>query len=446
MDQRVGDISNGHDARVRRPRPAMPARSRSGARIQQLLDLSRDAFIETDAGSVLTEWNRQAELLFGWSRDEVLGRPVTEFLVPERFLNHFRDDLAMARTVRGAIERTQPREMKLLHREGHEVQVSVTAYIIGSGENLRIGGFLHDRHEEKAAEEALAHAYLYDSLTGLPNRTLFTYRLAYALAKGKGISGFGGPARARPRPLQGHQRRPRARGGGRGPRGRLRPSGGGRRDGGGGRPSGWGRVPRPVRRGGRPRRGGGVLRTCPRGSVGSHRRRQRRGLHHRQHRHRQHLGPCHRGHASAVECRRRHVPGQEEGRGQRRGFRRGHAGPRSRSDEHRAFAAPGPRAQRAPALLSAGGGDQGQPCRRRRGAPAVGSPRPGARDSQPVHPRRRGERAHHPHRRLGAAGGLPSTSSVAGEEVRRPAGGGRGQPVRPAGRRSPRSWPRWSTS
>ncbi len=188
MDQRVGDISNGHDPGSGGPDPDA-GRSRSGARIQQLLDLSRDAFIETDAGSVLTEWNRQAELLFGWSRDEVLGRPVTEFLVPGRFLNHFRDDLAMARTVRGAVERTQPREMKLLHREGHEVQVSVTAYIIGSGENLRIGGFLHDRHEEKAAEEALAHAYLYDSLTGLPNRTLFTYRLAYALAREKGSPG-----------------------------------------------------------------------------------------------------------------------------------------------------------------------------------------------------------------------------------------------------------------
>jgi diguanylate cyclase (GGDEF)-like protein/PAS domain S-box-containing protein len=163
--------------------------ARSGTRIQHLLDLSRDAFVETDAGSVLTEWNRQAELLFGWSRAEVLGRPVTEFLVPGRYLNRFRDDLALLRTAPSATERTSPREMRLMHREGHEVHVSATAYIIGSGEDLRIGGFLHDRHEEKAAEEALAHAYLYDSLTGLPNRTLFTYRLSYALAKGKGSPG-----------------------------------------------------------------------------------------------------------------------------------------------------------------------------------------------------------------------------------------------------------------
>jgi diguanylate cyclase (GGDEF)-like protein/PAS domain S-box-containing protein len=145
--------------------------------------------VETDAGAVLTEWNRQAELLFGWSRDEVLGRPVTDFLVPDRFLGRFHDDLAMARTAPSATERTRPREMRLLHREGHEVHVSVTAYIMGVGDDLRIGGFLHDRHEEKAAEEALAHAYLYDSLTGLPNRTLFTYRLAYALAKDKGCPG-----------------------------------------------------------------------------------------------------------------------------------------------------------------------------------------------------------------------------------------------------------------
>jgi diguanylate cyclase (GGDEF)-like protein/PAS domain S-box-containing protein len=159
-----------------------------GTRIQHLLDLSRDAFVETDAESILTEWNRQAELLFGWSRDEVLGRPVTDFLVPERFLSRFGRELESLRTVSAVTERTQPREMKLLHREGHEIHVSVTAYIMGAGCDLRIGGFLHDRHQEKAAEEALAHAYLYDSLTGLPNRTLFTYRLSYALAKNKGSS------------------------------------------------------------------------------------------------------------------------------------------------------------------------------------------------------------------------------------------------------------------
>ncbi len=159
------------------------------SRIEHVLDMARDAFVETDADGVLTEWNRQSEVLFGWSRDEVLGRSVTEFLIPERHRAAVLDGLGAACRSMRAMGRTRPRQLDLLHREGYEVQVLGSAYIVGSGDDLRIGGFLYDQHEDKAAEEALAHAYLYDSLTGLPNRTLFTYRLAYALAKGKSVPG-----------------------------------------------------------------------------------------------------------------------------------------------------------------------------------------------------------------------------------------------------------------
>jgi diguanylate cyclase (GGDEF)-like protein/PAS domain S-box-containing protein len=159
------------------------------SRIEHVLDMSRDAFVETDAQGKLTEWNRQSEVLFGWSRDEVLGRYVTEFLIPDRHRRAVLHELEAVGSSRHAMKRTRPRQLDLLHREGYEVQVLGSAYIVGSGADVRIGGFLYDQDEDKAAEEALAHAYLHDSLTGLPNRTLFTYRLAYALAKGKSAPG-----------------------------------------------------------------------------------------------------------------------------------------------------------------------------------------------------------------------------------------------------------------
>ena len=158
-------------------------------RFDHLLDLSRDAFVETDAAGVLTEWNRQAEVLFGWSRDEVLGHRIADFLIPTRNVGRHLRDLAAATLASGATARTEPRDMALLHRQGHEVRVSCTAYVLGSGSDLRVGGFVRDVGEERAAEEALAHAYLHDSLTELPNRTLFTYRLSYALARGRGTRG-----------------------------------------------------------------------------------------------------------------------------------------------------------------------------------------------------------------------------------------------------------------
>src|SRR5271154_6142738 len=77
VEERAGDISARPQVQDRDPLND-GAPTRPGTRIQRLLDLSRDAFVETDARSVLTEWNRQAELLFGWSRDEVLGRPLTD--------------------------------------------------------------------------------------------------------------------------------------------------------------------------------------------------------------------------------------------------------------------------------------------------------------------------------------------------------------------------------
>ena len=322
---------------------------------------SRDAFVETDAGAVLTEWNRQAELLFGWSRDEVLGQPVTEFLDPDTLSRR-----RSARPRRGAAPRprhgahTAPGDAASCTAKATRSRCRAPPTSSGSGRDLRVGGFLHDRHEERAAEEAFAHAYLHDSLTGLPNRTLFTYRLAYAAGQGQGRPRLGGRARARPRPLQGHQRRAGPRGRRRGAGGRGRTPGGRRRHGRGGGPSGWRRVPRAC-----------STVTTPKGEAESLRRAgsaRPRGA------------PFGAGDSEVfitasigIACTSARVTeatpllsnadaamyqAKKRGGGKRRGVRRGHAGAGARPHAHRALPAPGPRAQRAPALLPAGGGDQ----------------------------------------------------------------------------------------
>src|ERR1700690_2628125 len=77
------------------------------SRIEHLLDMSRDAFVETDAQGYLTEWNRQSEVLFGWSRDEVLGRCITEFLIPERHRRAVRRELESMAASLHATKRTR---------------------------------------------------------------------------------------------------------------------------------------------------------------------------------------------------------------------------------------------------------------------------------------------------------------------------------------------------
>ncbi|HMK98750.1 MAG TPA: EAL domain-containing protein [Acidimicrobiales bacterium] len=195
MSHRIVLVSQGRSSRQTAGHDLPPwwlsgyeAENFSTERFRALLDLARDAFVETDGAGVVTEWNRQAELLFGWSREEVIGRPIGAFLVPARYVEKMADALRQVRRDGGA-ERTSPRRLWFTHREGHELHVTVTSYVLGAGDDLRIGGFVQEVDDEGTAEAALAHAYLHDALTGLPNRTLFTYRLAYALATSRRAPG-----------------------------------------------------------------------------------------------------------------------------------------------------------------------------------------------------------------------------------------------------------------
>ena len=51
-------------------------------RSESIIASALDAFVAMDEAGRITEWNRQAELIFGWSRDEAVGRTVAETIVP----------------------------------------------------------------------------------------------------------------------------------------------------------------------------------------------------------------------------------------------------------------------------------------------------------------------------------------------------------------------------
>src|SRR5689334_20744773 len=91
--------------------------------LRRVLDGALDAVVATDRGGTIVGWNRAAETLFGWPRDEVLGRSVCDLLV----LPRDRHDV-LARI--GAIADGQVRGLKerTLHdRAGREVACEVSA-------------------------------------------------------------------------------------------------------------------------------------------------------------------------------------------------------------------------------------------------------------------------------------------------------------------------------
>src|SRR5207302_4059056 len=56
----------------------------SEERLRSTIETANDAFVAMDEGGVITEWNRQAEATFGWSRDEAVGLRLTDTIMPAR--------------------------------------------------------------------------------------------------------------------------------------------------------------------------------------------------------------------------------------------------------------------------------------------------------------------------------------------------------------------------
>src|SRR5262245_45819209 len=56
----------------------------SEQRARLIIDTAYDAYVGIDACGTITDWNRQAEAVFGWTRGEALGRNLAETIIPAR--------------------------------------------------------------------------------------------------------------------------------------------------------------------------------------------------------------------------------------------------------------------------------------------------------------------------------------------------------------------------
>ncbi|HWJ93491.1 MAG TPA: PAS domain S-box protein, partial [Telluria sp.] len=127
LEQRV-------EARTRELEQAMQTLRESGERIATIIEASNDAFISADLNGRITDWNTQAQKMFGWTREEVLGQPVT-MLLPERFRAGMRAAVAAFRDTGHSGLLEQRLERVVVHRDGTEFPVEMSASLAGEGGN-----------------------------------------------------------------------------------------------------------------------------------------------------------------------------------------------------------------------------------------------------------------------------------------------------------------------
>jgi PAS domain S-box-containing protein len=137
-------------------RQAEEALRRSEQHTRAILDNALDAIVAMSADGLITEWNAQAERVFGWQRNEVMGRKMAEILIPESLRAQHEEGLRQFLNTGVSQILNRHCEMPALHRDGREIPVELSIAPIPAGEGVGFCSFIRDLSGLKEAEAGRA--------------------------------------------------------------------------------------------------------------------------------------------------------------------------------------------------------------------------------------------------------------------------------------------------
>jgi len=117
----------------------------SDARAHMIVDTAHDAYIGIDSTGCIVTWNAQAEATFGWGHDEVVGKHLTETIIPPAYRDGHTNGMHRFHETGEAPVVNQRLELTALHRSGREfpIELTVTSPMRVDG-GFFFGAFLRD--------------------------------------------------------------------------------------------------------------------------------------------------------------------------------------------------------------------------------------------------------------------------------------------------------------
>ncbi len=139
-------------------RQAQEALRESEQMARRIIDTAIDAFFQSDERGSILNWNLQAETIFGWPRQEALGRNLFELIIASAD----RDDLkaALERFLRSGQDEIlgRRREVMARRRDGKEFRAELSVTAMKTREGFVFNTFVRDLTDKIAAEDRIRQA------------------------------------------------------------------------------------------------------------------------------------------------------------------------------------------------------------------------------------------------------------------------------------------------
>lgn len=143
----VGVYGIGKD--ITKTREAEEAREASDKLRTLILQSAQDAIVCFDANDVVTVWNEQAERIFGWNADEMIGARFVDYIVPAHRRERHLLDLSDYLATDGSDIFTRSVQVTTIDRNNVEFPIELTIVPVRDGEDEYFCAFIRDITERE---------------------------------------------------------------------------------------------------------------------------------------------------------------------------------------------------------------------------------------------------------------------------------------------------------
>ncbi|VXB12467.1 Histidine kinase [Flavobacterium sp. 9R] len=127
----------------------------SEERSRNIMNSSLNAIITIDQKGIITFWNTQAEIIFGWKKEEVLGKTLTETIIPQQHRQGHNNGMKHYLATGEGPVLNKNIELPAVNRQGEEFPIEIAIIPLQLNGESFFCSFIQDISERKKAENKL---------------------------------------------------------------------------------------------------------------------------------------------------------------------------------------------------------------------------------------------------------------------------------------------------